>query len=51
VSLKYVVLLALLTATDHVARIQLHSDLVKTTIMKDFVEFEGISKYVVSSLR
>jgi hypothetical protein len=25
---------------------QLHSDLVKTTILKDFVEFEGISKCV-----
>jgi hypothetical protein len=25
---------------------QLHSDLVRTTILKDFVEFYGISKYV-----
>jgi starch phosphorylase len=25
---------------------QLHSDLVKTTILKDFVEFEGVSKCV-----
>jgi hypothetical protein len=26
--------------------LQLHSDLLRTTIMKDFVEFEGISKCV-----
>jgi hypothetical protein len=25
---------------------QLHSELVRTTILKDFAEFEGISKYV-----
>lgn len=28
---------------------QLHSELVRTTILKDFVEFYGISKYVHST--
>jgi hypothetical protein len=28
----------------------LHSELLRTTILKDFVEFDGISKYVASQL-
>jgi len=28
---------------------ELHSELVRTTILKDFVEFEGVSKYVPST--
>lgn len=27
---------------------QLHSELVRATIMKDFVDFYGVSKYVTS---
>jgi hypothetical protein len=30
--------------------LQLHSELVRTTILKDFVDFEGVSKYVVTSV-